>query len=143
MRVESLSRKFIRFDQPSARRPALEPSARPGAQRSREMLIRREQIVSRARHRFGIRVDQWSKQGEVVLGFINRDARVGGRGPAEPPARARLGAQYKFVEAGKITFRRSQCFKPVERRHARPSLLNVDPRIRKMNSFGSGSYSQS
>src|SRR6266567_5173495 len=143
MRVESLSRKFIRFDQPIARSPTLEPSARPGAQRSREMLIRREQIVSRARYRFGIRVDQWSKQGEVVLGLINRDARVVGRGPAEPPTRSRLGAQYKFVEAGKITFRRAQRFKPVERRHSRPGLLDIDTRVRKMHSSGSGSHGQS
>src|SRR5207247_1632829 len=143
MRGESFSRKFIRFDQSIARGPALEPSARPGAQRTREMLIRREQIISRARHRFGIRVDQWSKQGEVVLGFINRDARVIGRGPSEPPARARLRARYQLIEAWKITFRRAQRFKPVERRNSRTGLLDVDSRIRKMHSSGSGSHGQS
>src|SRR5258708_17691933 len=114
MRGERFTSKFIRFDQSIARGPALEPSARPGAQRSREMLIRRQQIVSRPSDRFGIRVDQRSKQGEVVLGLINCNARVVGRGPSEPPARARLGARYKLIEAWKITFRRAQRFKPVE-----------------------------
>src|SRR5205809_6694005 len=116
---ESFKSKIIGFDQPIARGPALEPAARPGAQRSRELLIRREKIVSGARHRFRIRIDQRRKQGEVVLRFVDGNARVVGRWPSEPPARARLGTRYKLVEAGEITFCRTQRLKPVEGRHPR------------------------
>ena len=106
------------------------------------MTIRRKQIVCGARDCFGFGVDQWRKQRQVVFGFVDRNPGVVGRRPPEPATRARLGSRRQLVEARQITFRRAQRFQTVEGRHSWASLLDVNSRVGKINSRGSGSHRQ-
>ena len=94
------------------------------------MRIGRQQITRAAGASVG-QVHEVVNDGQIMLGIIDRNGRVGRRWPPETAGSPCLGSARKLGEVGKAAFGRPHCFEGVKRRHPRSRLIEVDAGIRE------------
>src|SRR5206468_9653832 len=128
---ERLAGERVRVDEPVGRSPAPEPAPAAGAERAAEVDVRVEAVARAAVGGRRVGVAEPGEQREVVLRLVDRVRGTLRGGPAEPAAGPVPAARLELVEPRQPSRRRAQRLEPVERRHPRPRLLDVDARPRE------------
>src|SRR6266700_4095464 len=110
MTRNALQPQFVRVHQSIVLCPTPEPAAAPTTQRSSEMTISSQEIVRPTRGVFLLCTDQTSKQGQVILCFIDSRFWLLGSGPSQSRTCRRFSTRRYFLETRQNTFSGSQRF---------------------------------